>query len=135
MCLAMFVFLLASQSAMVAEKVGTDNYQEECLHEGCSTEEVRELYVSYKEECIHEGCSKEEVIELGGTPSGALAMLRHFRKLGYTVRDQDFMNLQCSAIGSETQCAVFFLLCKDVWQCPDGIHKSSWYVCGGCFFG
>jgi hypothetical protein len=135
MCLAIFVFLLASQAAMVAEKVGTDDYQEECLNEGCSTEEVRELYVSYKEECINEGCSKEEVIELGGTPSGALAMLAHFRKLGYEVREKDFLNLQCSPIGTETKCIALVFICKDAWQCPDGVHKSSWYACGACFFG
>ena len=135
MCLAMFIFLLSSQSAMVVDKVGTNNYQEECLNEGCNNEEVRELHVMYKEECIKEGCNKEELIELGGTPSGALSMLQHFRNLGFTVRDKDFMNLQCSAVGSETKCMVFFLMCKDIWQGPDGIHKSTWYVCGGCFFG
>jgi len=134
-CIALVIFALSSQATLVAEKIRADNYQEECLSEGCSTEEVRELYAWYREECISEGCSKEEVIELGGTPSGALAMLQHFRRLGYEVREKDFLNLQCSPIGTETTCAALVFLCKDSWQCPDGIHKSSWYACGVCFFG
>jgi hypothetical protein len=133
--IALVIFALSSQATMVVERVGADDYQEECLREGCSTEEVRELYASYKEECISEGCSKEEVIELGGTPSGALAMLDHFRRLGYEVRERDFLNLQCSPIGTETKCAALVLICKDSWQCADGVHQSSWYACGACFLG
>lgn len=134
-CVALIIFTLASQGTMVTKKVTASDYQEECLSEGCSDEEVKELWRSYKEECINEGCSKEEVIELGGTPSGALQMLQHFRRLGLQVRERDFLNLQCTPIGSETKCAAILLLCKDIWQCPDGIHQSSWYVCGGCIFG
>ncbi|MCA1578139.1 MAG: hypothetical protein LC794_12350 [Acidobacteria bacterium] len=132
---ALIIFTLASQGTMITKKVTTDDYQEECLSEGCSDEEVRELWVSYKEECINEGCSREEVIELGGTPQGALAMLNHFRRLGFEVRDRDFLNLQCTAIGSQTKCAAVLMLCKDLWQCPDKVHESSWYVCGGCLGG
>ena len=132
---ALIIFTLASQGTMVAKKVTMDDYQEECLSEGCSNEEVRELWVSYKEECLNEGCSREEVIELGGTPQGALAMLNHFRKLGFEVRERDFLNLTCTAIGTETKCAAVLLLCKDFWQCPDKVHESSWYVCGGCLGG
>jgi hypothetical protein len=129
------IFILASQGTMISKKVTMRDYQEECLSEGCSTEEVRELYASYREECINEGCSKEEVIELGGTPSGALAMLAHFRKLGYEVREKDFMNLQCTPIGSETQCAALVFLCKDIWQCPDGITRAAGMRAVGAFSG
>lgn len=132
---ALTIFILASQGTMVTKKITTDDYQEECLSEGCSDEEVKELWRSYREECINEGCSKEEVIELGGTPSGALEMLRHFRRLKLEVRDRDFLNLTCTPIGTQTKCVAVLFFCKDSWSCPDGIHTSSWYVCGGCLFG
>lgn len=129
---ALIIFFLASQGTMVSKKVATNDYQEECLSEGCSDEEVRELWVSYKEECINEGCSKEEIIELGGTPQGALAMLRHFKRLGFEVRDKDFLDLDCTGIKTDTKCIGVLMFCKDFWQCPSGVHESSWYVCGGC---
>jgi hypothetical protein len=132
---ALIIFILASQGTMVSKKVATNNYQEECLSEGCSNEEVRELWVSYKEECLHEGCSREEVIELGGTPQGALAMRDHFRKLGFEVRDSDFANLACTPIGTQTKCIALVLICKDSYQCQNGVHESSWYACGACFGG
>lgn len=44
-------------------------YKEECMQEGCSGEEVEEMYWGrgggYDEECIGEGCSGEEKAEYG----------------------------------------------------------------------
>lgn len=130
---ALIIFTLASQGTLVTKKVATNNYHEECLHEGCSFEEVRELYDSYREECINEGCSREEVIELGGNPSGALAMAQHFRQLGFEVREQDFRNLDCTFLERKESCGVIVMMCQDRWKCPDREHYSSWYVCGPCF--
>lgn len=135
MSVALIIFTLASQGTIVSKRVTASNYQEECLSEGCSTEEVKELWRSYNEECLHEGCSREEVIELGGSPSGALAMKDHFLRLGLKINEKDFQFLNCSPIGTETACWAVVLMCKDSWQCPNGVHQSSWYACGGCFFG
>lgn len=121
-----FVFRMDNPSANLF------SYYEECTHEGCSSEEVEELYDSYAEECLHEGCNKEEVIELGGTTDGALEMLREFRDRGYRVDQKDFDNLACEYLGrEEKRYGLFF--CRDSWQCPDGIHQSSWFVCGFFF--
>lgn len=135
MSVALIIFTLASQGTMVSKRVAASNYQEECLHEGCSDEEVKELWRSYNEECLNEGCSREEVIELGGTPSGAQQMKNHFIRLGLKVRESDFQFLDCSPIGTETKCIAVVLICKDSWQCPNGLHQSSWYACGACFGG
>ena len=121
------------------------DYAEECLSEGCSDEEVRELYQSYKEECINEGCSHEEVIELAGNAQSVNAMLDHFRRLGFKVLDNS-PGPGCSPTGTLAKCAGFLLMCQDWYFCPDGKDacppdepfcpggntKSSWYVCGGC---
>ncbi len=109
------------------------NYQEECNAEGCNSEEIEELYESYAEECLHEGCRKEEIIELGGNPSGALDMLREFQNRGYQVDDTDFMNLACDYLGREEKSYGPVFVCRDSWQCQDGVHQSSWFACGFFF--
>jgi hypothetical protein len=59
-----------SESARQASVDGAQpiHYQEECLAEGCSNEEINELWVSFQEECFGEGCWTEEVFELSGGP-------------------------------------------------------------------
>jgi hypothetical protein len=78
-------------------------YHEECWGEGCSSEEVHELWWTLREECLGEGCWMEEVGENAGTgvyrdqwgfwqyQSRPLVddMLRHMNALGhpaYTIR-------------------------------------------------
>ncbi|WAS90636.1 hypothetical protein [Nannocystis punicea] len=130
---ALFLVALSiGRGGSAEDEVAADNYNEECLHEGCDTEEVRELYSSYEEECIGEGCSKEEIVELGGTPPAALTMLRHFQDLGWTVREHDLQGLDCSFSHTETKCTAFVLWCKEFWLCPEGVHERSWSACGGC---
>jgi hypothetical protein len=134
-------------AALLFAPISWADYAEECAHEGCSDEEVRELYDSYKEECINEGCSKEEIIELAGRPEQVNAMLAHFRKLGLKVREEDLPAGDCAATGTVTKCAAVLLMCKDYYQCPTGKpdlcregdffcpggnETSSWYVCGAC---
>ncbi|HEX9640195.1 MAG TPA: hypothetical protein VGB13_02660 [Candidatus Krumholzibacteria bacterium] len=122
------------------------DYAEECLSEGCSREEIEELYESYDEECLNEGCSREELIELAGGPQHVNAMLQKFRDLGYKVADSDGGASQCRATGTIAKCRVFLLTCQDWYQCPTGSDScegefgcpggnvsSAWYVCGGCF--
>jgi hypothetical protein len=121
------------------------DYGEECLSEGCSDHEVRELYDSYREECINEGCSNEELIELAGGPQHVNAMLQAFRDRGYEVAGSDGGASQCRATGTIAKCRVFLLTCQDWYQCPTGSDdckgefacpggntSSAWYVCGGC---
>jgi hypothetical protein len=122
------------------------DYGEECLSEGCSGEEVRELYSSYAEECINEGCSHEEVIELAGGAGNVNAMLDEFRRRGYKVLD-NLPGPGCTPTGSTAKCAGFLQICQDWYFCPGGKDacppndqfcpggntKSSPYVCGGCF--
>jgi hypothetical protein len=75
------------------------DYHEECDQEGCSREEVKELWSSFQSECIDEECWMEEVAELAGgavsqdssgnwvyTRSGAVAeMMDYFvDRLGHT---------------------------------------------------
>lgn len=123
------------------------DYAEECLSEGCNTEEVKELYRSYKEECINEGCSHEEVIELAGNAGSVNAMLNNFRNRGWRVLDANSPGSGCSATGSTTGCAGIFLMCQDWYFCPGGTDScvgehfacpggntsSAPYVCGVCF--
>lgn len=122
------------------------DYAEECQSEGCSGEEVRELYQSYKEECINEGCSHEEVIELAGHPGSVNAMLEEFRRRGFKVLDNS-PGPGCTATGSQTKCALFVMVCRDWYFCPGGTDAcapndlfcpggntaSAWYPCGACF--
>lgn len=78
------------------------SYVEECLGEGCFTEEVRETYAMYKEEAINEGGdSYEEIKEttfhedqrnsLNDRQENAfvLVMLKDFQNRGWKVRAQD----------------------------------------------
>jgi len=44
------------------------DYYEECNKEGCSNEEIKELWSSYQSECFSEYCWTEEVFELSGGP-------------------------------------------------------------------
>lgn len=108
------------------------DYQEECLSEGCSDEEVRELHSGYTEECLNEGCSKEEVFELGGTASGAIEMMRAFRQHGWDFDPSDFQGIDPFCAGTETSCIGVVLTCNDNCTYPDG-STSSTYVCGACF--
>src|SRR5687768_11530530 len=82
------VLALARPGVAVTSSYG--NYGEECEHEGCSQEEVRELYASYKEECIGESsCSQEEINELSGGPGYQNAMMNAFLKYQWYIRAQD----------------------------------------------
>lgn len=73
-------------SSSNAPSYGTDTYAEECSHEGCYFEEVREMRATYTEECFAEGCWYEEKQELaGGGPLEVQAMEAHFRSLGWAV--------------------------------------------------
>lgn len=76
------------------------HYQEECLSEGCSNEEIRELWASFSHECFVEGCWTEEVFELSGGPhyhhdpyhwqSRIPAMFHAFRtRLGVSFQDPE----------------------------------------------
>jgi hypothetical protein len=78
------------------------SYVEECIGEGCYSEEVRETYVGYREELIYEsGGSYEEIRELvfhdnqrAGLNdmqqnSFVLVMLKDFQRRGWYVRPQD----------------------------------------------
>lgn len=114
-----------------------DDYSEECLGEGCSAEEVNELYASYQEECLVEGCSPEEVFELAGPAPGAVnAMLTEFKRRGFRVRDSDFIGAAAVfCAGTTTECHGFIIelmFCDDHCTFPDG-STSSPYVCGLCF--
>jgi hypothetical protein len=113
-------------------KTQVDNYQEECLGEGCSAEEVSELYASYQEECLGEGCNPEEVVELAGSPGAVNAMLEDFKRRGFKVRDSDFQNAHPFCAGTTTSCYFVFLVCDDHCTFPNGTHSSR-YVCGACF--
>lgn len=105
-------------------------YQEECLSEGCSGEEVSEMHHSYQEECLNEGCSQEEITELGGSGPGAQAMLMDFRRRGFQVRPQD-QGISPACRGTTTSCFFFVLVCDDNCFYPDGT-KAAPYACGGC---
>jgi hypothetical protein len=77
------------------------SHVEECLKEGCSTEEVREMHRMYKEEMINEsGGSYHEMMEIAvgawqnhlGSKDEALAilgMLQDFTSRGWQVRMTD----------------------------------------------
>lgn len=131
--------------ALIPPSLAVADYSEECLHEGCSAEEVRELYSSYKEECIHEGCSPEEVIELAGGTGAVNAMLNDFRKRGFQVLNNT-PGTGCFANGTIAKCRFLVLTCQDWYTCPGGHDscasepacpggntKGSWYACGICF--
>lgn len=55
-----------AQAGDVAWLTTSNGYKEECMDEGCSREERRELYFNgdYDEECIGEGCKMEEPAEV-----------------------------------------------------------------------
>jgi hypothetical protein len=110
------------------------SYQEECNNEGCSNEEVRELYSSYAEECLNEGCSKEEVFELGGLGTGVSDMQQAFVARGFRINPADFNGANPFCAGTTTTCYGFLLVCDDHCTYPDGSTSGS-YVCGGCIFG
>ncbi len=87
---AMFasVFLAATTGPSAAD------WREECVGEGCSGEEKKELYRSFRNECVYEKCWAEEVGELAGTgvnssgrynsPSLVLEMMNDFQsRSGY----------------------------------------------------
>lgn len=133
-------------SVTLASVGASGDYAEECLSEGCSDHEVKELYDSYKEECLNEGCSKEEIIELAGGPQYVNQMLQAFRDRGWRVAESDGGASLCRGIGSMTRCLGFLMFCQDWYQCPTGTDScegsadcpggnssSAWYVCGGCF--
>ena len=138
-CFFMVSFFLLFASPVLAD------YGEECLSEGCSDEEVSELYASYAEECLNESCSPEEVIELAGGAGNVNAMLDEFRRRGFKVLENS-PGIGCTATGTKTKCVAFLFLCQDWYFCPGGKDacppddqfcpggntKSSWYVCGGC---
>jgi hypothetical protein len=77
------------------------SYYEECIGEGCSTEEVAEDHNMYYEETIGEHGTFEEVTELAfddgqraafdpaKQKAFILVMLRDFQKRGWTVRQSD----------------------------------------------
>jgi hypothetical protein len=77
------------------------SYYEECIGEGCSTEEVDELHDQYYEETIGENGNFEEVTEIAFDDAQRaafdsdtektfiLVMLRDFQMHGWTVRQQD----------------------------------------------
>lgn len=138
-----FATLVVMALSLAAPSARAD-FAEECLSEGCSAEEIRELYASYQEECIDEGCSHEEVIELAGGAAHVNAMLAEFRRRGFRVLDNTPTG--CTAAGTIAKCRVFLLTCQDwyfcpgghdscegTFGCPGGNTKSAWYVCGGCF--
>jgi hypothetical protein len=101
-----------------------DDYNEECLHEGCSGEEVEELHESYDEECFGEGCSQEEVVELAGTPEVVNAMLDDFAARGLKVSPEHRCDAKCI---DEHRCT--FTSCKGFVQtcCGTG-KKRGWCV-------
>jgi hypothetical protein len=110
-----------------------DDYQEECLNEGCSGEEVRELYASYQEECLHEGCSNEEIRELGGSDAGISAMFNDFKKRNWKIDPKHDIFFTCTHVETKTKCTLVFLWCKDECKFPDGSTGGpGWYICGGC---
>jgi hypothetical protein len=82
------------------------DYYEECDQEGCSREEVKELWSSFQSECIDEDCWMEEVAELAGgtvemngsgnwyyTRSGAVAEM-----MDYFISDLGHRNVRDVAI-------------------------------------
>ncbi|MGH9840895.1 MAG: hypothetical protein ACREEM_19140 [Blastocatellia bacterium] len=68
-----------------------EDYNEECLQEGCDGEEVSELYESYESECREETCDVEEVREMAGTRGAINAMLNDFRNRGWAVSNCSFV--------------------------------------------
>jgi len=87
--LAAIVLVLLISRASVSTQDQADTYAEECVHEGCSTGELRELYDSYWEECIHEGCSAGEIEEISGDPTETQSMLSAFLQNQWYIRSQD----------------------------------------------
>ena len=86
----------------IDDKFFDASYVEECLGEGCYSEEVREIYAGYREEAIYEGGdSYEEITEWvfhDSQRSGlnamqqnsfVLVMLKDFQRRGWYVRPQD----------------------------------------------
>lgn len=73
-------------SSSDAPSYGADTYAEECSHEGCYFEEVREMHVTYTQECFLEGCWYEEKQELaGGGRLEVQSMEAHFRSFGWAI--------------------------------------------------
>jgi hypothetical protein len=67
----MFAAITASAGSEQARQADIDgaqpiDYREECLKEGCSREEIQELWDSFHNECMNETCWAEEVFELAG---------------------------------------------------------------------
>lgn len=107
----------------------TDDYQEECLSEGCDTEEKDELYESYKEECLNEGCSDEETTELAGNPGAVNEMLGEFQRLGWKVDPKHLCDFECQqTLTCElTSCKVFVQTC-----CNNGNTRGWCFGWWGC---
>lgn len=72
--------------------VSLSNWHEECQVEGCSTEELTELYGSYSSECLDEGCSTEELNEDAGGQQYIDGMLQAFLQAGWVVSSGDFQS-------------------------------------------
>lgn len=68
-----------------------EDYHEECQSEGCSGEEVSELFESYQEECNGEVCDTEEVKEIAGGAGSVNAMLNDFQSRGFPVKPCSFI--------------------------------------------
>jgi hypothetical protein len=145
-----FIVMPTSSERGVLDRLATvtDDYLEECVNEGCSGEEVRELYSSYAEECLHEGCSFEEVRELAGSADRVDDLLAEFRKHGWTVDSSDFtpppprvchqFTLADISTSEPTQrgtmnCKVVFFLTTKCKGLADDGHRFSWteYGFGG----
>jgi hypothetical protein len=75
------------------------NYLEECLIEGCSFEEIRELHRSYFEECCGEGCNNEEVRELAGGQAYIPQLIQAFRSRGLPICRIGFAAAEAGAAG------------------------------------
>jgi hypothetical protein len=134
--LVVFLFVTVSKppKSQAGKSSGrqVDNYLEECLSEGCSAEEVNELYASYQEECLNEGCSPEEVSELAGGPGAVNSMLFEFRRRGFNVRDRDFIAGGGICTGTTSTSYGPFIVCDDHCTFSDG-STSAPYVCGFFF--
>ena len=59
---------LAISAAVLVTSPTTANatYNEECINEGCDSEELEELFDTFWHECASEGCHTEEIRELSG---------------------------------------------------------------------
>ena len=87
------VFLMISFFAITPASFAS--YKSECLQEGCSRQEVYELYNSYANECLSEGCSNEEMYETAGHQNDVCTMFLRFRREGYTVSGNSLRQFGC----------------------------------------